>query len=80
MSATIIPATISPSLCYVEKGQPPTEFEIVAYAVDGEIAKPICYPVPPAKAKIFLHQGNLYRDFDLASGRASGPARSGAEG
>lgn len=73
---TIVPAHVSPPLCFVCKGTAPTAFEIVAYAIDGETARPICYPIPPAKARIYQHTSGHYQPFDLNTGLPSGAVQS----
>ena len=72
----IVPAQVSPELCFVAKGQGPVNFAIVAYQIDDGSARPVCYPTPPAKARILLQTNTGYQDFDLATGLVSGPKRS----
>lgn len=76
---TLVPVPESPALCFSMKGAPPVNFSIIAFNIDGDTVKPICWPTPPRGAKVFLRSSGGYQDFDLATGLASGPFRSSVE-
>lgn len=73
-SPTIIASTIEhPDLSYIGPDGRAVRFQIVAFAVDGSVAKPITWPVVPAKAKTFVRTAGGFQVFDLDAGLASGP-------
>lgn len=73
-SPTVIPSAIEqPNLSYIGSDGRPVAFQILAFAVDGNVARPITWPVVPAKSKVFVRTAGGYQAFDLDAGLASGP-------
>ena len=73
-STVIIPSSIEqPNLSYIGSDGKSVTFQIVAFAIDGSTAKPITWPVVPAKAKTFVRTAGGFQVFDLDAGLASGP-------
>ena len=73
-STVIIPSSIEqPNLSYIGSDGKPVTFQIVAFAVDGNVARPITWPVVPAKSKVFVRSAGGYQAFDLDAGLGIGP-------
>ena len=70
---TVVPSNIEQAdLGFIGADGRRVRFQIVAFAIDGDKARPITWPAVPEKTDVYIRTAGGFQRFDLATGLAHG--------